>query len=245
VGTDSELDGLDHAPALEQLERATDHLLDTAAGLTDDEVAGPSLLPGWTRAQVLTHVARNADSYTRALSGVRTGTDIPRYPSWEARNADVEAGAGRSAADLLTDLRTSAVRLAEECAALPAEGWAASVRSLPGGSPYPVASVPRRRLKEVLIHHVDLDAGYTPAHLPADFVRQCLDEVVGMFDGRDDVPPLALYAEDTDRRFVVHGGGPTISGPERALLAWLVGRSTGDGLDIDPDGPLPALPPWA
>jgi maleylpyruvate isomerase len=35
------------------------------AGLTDDQARAPSLLPGWSVGHVLTHIARNGDSYVR------------------------------------------------------------------------------------------------------------------------------------------------------------------------------------
>ncbi|MFD0349540.1 hypothetical protein ACFQ0M_32980 [Kitasatospora aburaviensis] len=37
----------------------------------------------------------------------------------------------------------------------------------------------------------------------------------------------------------------TVEGPVRALLAWLSGRSDGDGLRRAPDAALPQLPRWA
>src|SRR5256885_15091039 len=60
----------------------------------------PSLLPGWTRGHVLTHVARNGDGLGNLLRWARTGTETPMYASREARRADIEAGAGRSAAEI-------------------------------------------------------------------------------------------------------------------------------------------------
>jgi len=37
---------------------------------------------------------------------------------------------------------------------------------------------------------------------------------------------------------------PRISGPSWLLLAWLTGRSDGEGLATDPAGPLPEMPAW-
>jgi maleylpyruvate isomerase len=37
-------------------------------------------------------------------------------------------------------------------------------------------------------------------------------------------------------------GVAVVSGPAYAALAWLIGRSTGTGLTIDPPGPLPPVP---
>src|SRR2546430_1201820 len=44
-----------------RIAEATGRLLASATTLTDTGMREPSLLPGWTRGHVLTHVARNAD----------------------------------------------------------------------------------------------------------------------------------------------------------------------------------------
>ena len=239
--------GFDLAAALSEVEKATEHLVDTAEGLADADVAAPSLLAGWTRGHLLTHVARNADGLINLLTWARTGVETPAYASDAARDADIEAGAGRSAAELLGDVRTSAGRFAEACRTQPDDAWSAEVRR--SGREFPASRILWFRLREVLIHHVDLDAGYSPAHWPAGFVSRCLDEVAHHFEERDDFTPLALRAEDTGRRFRIRlakdTDSPLVSGPEPALLAWLIGRSAGDGLDVEPDGPLPAVPSWA
>src|SRR6266496_3912112 len=90
---------------------ATDRLLATAAALSDTQAREPSLLPGWTRGHVLTHIARNADGMVNLLHWARTGTQTPMYASPESRAADIEAGAGRPAAGLAADVRESAAAL--------------------------------------------------------------------------------------------------------------------------------------
>ncbi|MET0910545.1 MAG: maleylpyruvate isomerase N-terminal domain-containing protein, partial [Ilumatobacteraceae bacterium] len=39
----------------------------------------PSLLPGWTRGHVLTHIARNADSFVRLLEAAGRGEVVTQY----------------------------------------------------------------------------------------------------------------------------------------------------------------------
>jgi Mycothiol maleylpyruvate isomerase N-terminal domain len=39
-------------------------------------------------------------------------------------------------------------------------------------------------------------------------------------------------------------GTARVSGPPRTVLAWLIGRGDGTGLEVDPAGPPPVLPPW-
>jgi maleylpyruvate isomerase len=62
-----------------RLAAATQRLQDTVAGLTDQQAREPSLLPGWSRGHVLTHLARNADSLRNLLIWARTGVETPQY----------------------------------------------------------------------------------------------------------------------------------------------------------------------
>lgn len=84
------------------------------------------------------------------------------------------------------------------------------------------------RLTEVLIHHVDLDAGFNPGDWPADFTSRMLADVTASFARRDDAPALRLHTTDTGED---HGTGDhLVTGPATSLLAWLLGRSTATGL---------------
>ena len=62
---------------------------------------------------------------------------------------------------------------------------------------------------------------------------------------RPDMPALSLDALDGDWSGACGPAGDraTVEGPSPALLAWLIGRSSGEGLHVRP-GPLPDLPPW-
>lgn len=232
-------------PVLAAIDAATERLLGTADTLDDAGVRAPSLLPGWSRGHVLTHLARNADSTRNLLRWARTGAETPDYASAEARAADIEAGAGRPAAALVADVRDSAARLAADLARMPPQAWEHPVRWTIGG-PGPVRRGVPARLQEVLIHHVDLDAGYTPADWPGDFVGDLLGRVVRSFSVRENVPSMRLHTEDTGQRHHIGSSGDDavqISGPAHAILAWLIGRSHGGDLSTAGRRPLPAVPP--
>src|SRR6476660_6696260 len=87
-----------------ELAASTARFLATAASLTEDDVAAPSLLPGWSRGHVLAHVAGNADSHINLLTWARTGVETPQYPTGAAREAGIEAGAGRTPAEHVAEL---------------------------------------------------------------------------------------------------------------------------------------------
>jgi maleylpyruvate isomerase len=227
---------VDPLALLADVDRATALVLDRAGDL---DPAAPSLLPGWSQGHVLTHLARNADGMVNLLHWASTGVITPAYASPAARAADIEAGADRPLADLISDLRDSAARFADTAAAMPAQTWSAEV-ALPTG-PTLAALLPWKRLREVEVHHVDLGAGYTPADWPDSFSHRLLHEVAGDLG---DIP-LTLYPDSAGHPVTVgSGAGPVISGPTYALAAWLAGRSDGAGLSVDPAGPLPKLPDW-
>lgn len=56
----------------------------------------PSALPGWTRAHLLTHLARNADGLGNLLTWAETGVERSMYGPGNARDDDIEAGSGRA-----------------------------------------------------------------------------------------------------------------------------------------------------
>ena len=55
-------------PALKRIALATQSLLRDTIDLDEEQWHAPSLLPGWSRAHVATHIARNADALRRVLS---------------------------------------------------------------------------------------------------------------------------------------------------------------------------------
>jgi maleylpyruvate isomerase len=223
-----------------EVDRATARLLATARTLDDAAVHAPSPLPGWTRGHVLTHVARNADSLINLLTWARTGIETPQYPSHEAREAGIRAGAPRPAADQVADLEAASERFVRAVEEMPAEAWGAVV-SWRSGRTQPAARIVWARLTEVEIHHVDLDAGYTPADWPDAFSHRLLHDLA---NGRTE-PAVRVNATDIGHTATIGAGSPTVSGPGHTLAAWLTGRSSGDGLTVDPDGPLPPVPTWS
>lgn len=189
----------DPARAVELCLAAEDRLANTAATLGDSDVRAPSLLPGWPRGHVLTHLARNADGQARRVEGALRGEGLGKYAGGaEQRRDDIEAGAGRSAREIVADLLTSQAGLRALFEEAGADGWPHG--HLTGGESYPVTACPARRLREVEMHHIDLGLSYTAADWPEHYVT---------WDTASLLPtvPARLPAED-----------------RRAFLAWLSGR---------------------
>src|ERR1700757_667974 len=137
-----------------QIDLATQRLLDDVRTLTEADLRVPSLLPGWTRAHVIAHVARGADAMRNLLAGARSGQDHPAHVSAQEWKAATERGATMRAADLTADLADSAMALRTVVRRLADETWEVLLR-VPGAAPFPVAEVLTRRLTEVELHHCD------------------------------------------------------------------------------------------
>jgi maleylpyruvate isomerase len=159
----------------DQIDAATQRLLDTARVLAEPDLRQPSLLPGWTRAHVLAHLARGADAMRNLLAWARTGNERPAYASRQAREAGIEHGAGLPAKELMADVAASAMAFRTIVKQLPGEAWRFPVRIL-DSAPFPAAELLTRRLAEVELHHCDLGTGYGPADWPAAFAAMDLAE---------------------------------------------------------------------
>jgi maleylpyruvate isomerase len=229
-------------PMLGHLCHQTDLLLQTASRLTDLDVHGASLLPDWSRGHVLTHLARNADGLANVVRTAISGEVTPMYASAEARDADIEAGAGRSASELESDLETSAERLLALLADVPAEELGRQVPTGRGPT-IQISSVPWVRTREVVYHHVDLGAGFTFADVPEPVLRAGLAECPRrLADAAPGATLTLTFAGGESEHLVIGDGAVPVRGPAAAALAWLTGRSDGEGLVTD--GRLPALPSW-
>ena len=98
----------DPKATLRELDDATDRLLDTVKTLDDVALGRPAGLPRWSRGHVVSHLSRNADGLSNLARWAATGVESPMYASREAREVDIEAGAGRGVLEQLADLESSA-----------------------------------------------------------------------------------------------------------------------------------------
>ena len=137
----------------------TDLLLGTARAL--DDATAPSLCVGWSRGHVLTHLARNGDGMAALVRTAVDGTGETMYLSDQARDADIDAGAPRPLPELVADLEHSAAVLAAALPRLGPDHHGIRLERTPGVHLMRAARIPFLRLREVVYHHVDLDAGFT------------------------------------------------------------------------------------
>lgn len=214
-------------PVLKRIAEATQTLLRATIRFDEDDWRAPSLLPGWSRAHVATHIARNADALRVLISASRTGDPAPLYASANAKFNDIENGAERTALELQVDLDTSAGELARLCDRV--HDWIVPVR-LPGGE-FPLSVLSIIRLQELTLHHIDLRTGFTWSDIdivPARWLLQWMLLLLG------DDPSLPAFDLISDAGVTASLGGTgerrTVTGPDAALWAWLTGRTDGEGV---------------
>lgn len=241
-------------------------MLRAIADLSDEQVGAQSRLSGWTRAEVLTHLARNADA-GRGIAECSARSEVGvQYPGGaEQRAAEIAAGRGARAATLLADLRRSCDALMEAWHHLPDTAWDRQGRSLTGERTQ--RGWVWSRWREVEVHHVDLGLGYSAAEWPVAFVSRGLDEMFAELPQRAHSrrarvdADFRIEATDHDRAWVVHLNGNTasverddhaiapidgtVTGWGCDVLAWLYGRdSSGAGLTASGDLNGLHLPEW-
>ncbi|MBW4719880.1 maleylpyruvate isomerase family mycothiol-dependent enzyme [Saccharothrix obliqua] len=234
----------DAVTGLAEVERATQALYEAVAELDQAALRGPSLLPGWSRAHVVTHLARNADGLVNLLTWAKTGVEHPMYPSAADREADIEEGAGRLPQLLRADLDAACQRFATAARELPPTAWEAEVAH-PRNGPFLAHRVPWLRLCEVWFHLVDLDRGTGFDDLPEHLVEGFVDTAVGQYADRADVPDARIDVTLPDGRqrswaLTAASESPVVGGSAADVLGWLTGRHSGARLS----GTAPTLPRW-
>lgn len=215
---------------------STQRLLGDTIGVDPDDWRGPSRLPRWSRGHVATHLARQADGLTRLTDWARTGIRQEMYASVQAREDEIEQGAGRTGLELQVDLDTSAGRLTEAFAGLDDEtaengsghAWDAEVE-LRGGQRVVARLLPLARLTEVVLHHADLDIGFEVADVDDESAEWLLEFAAHRLGSRDEFPRLELVG-DSGFHTTLGSSGETrrVTGSSSALLGWLTGRAAPD-----------------
>jgi maleylpyruvate isomerase len=159
----------------------------TIEHLDDGTARQRSRLPGWTIGHVLTHIARNADSHVRMLTGALRGEHLEQYAGGMGQRArDIEDGADRPARELVEDVRQSAAALESTWAVMSQSAWESY--GMGSGRPWPTRHMPAQRWREVEVHHADLGLAYGPDDWPDDWVSE---EFAQLAQGPNGRPLLA------------------------------------------------------
>jgi maleylpyruvate isomerase len=228
---------------------ASTRLVRTVDGFHGVDWSAPSLLPEWTRAHVVAHLALNAEGMARALRGVvadhAEDGEGTMYDSDEKRDADIAELATTEPTEIRERLMAGTTILNEAIAALPGDAWERRVERTPGGRTIRADAFPGMRLRELEIHHVDLGAGYTVGDWSVAFAELLLD---AMAKRLDPVEPFEARPLDSRRTWVFGSPDaeypvPVVTGPAGEIGWWLTGRAAPDTLHCS-RGELPAIEGW-
>ncbi len=214
---------------------ATQRLLGFTIAMGEDEWRRPTPLPGWSRAHVGTHLARNADRLRAVAEAAAAGRPQPAAPDAASRLAELEAGADRDGLALQIDLDTSAGALQAAIDKVP--DWGVPVRL--HGLDLVVAAVPLARLHEVCIHHLDLEDGFGADAIDPAAAAWLLRWVLDLLADAD-LPSLRLEGDSLAAELGSGGAVRTVSASDARLWAWLTGRLVASGVS-GADGLQPSL----
>ncbi|MBK9698352.1 MAG: maleylpyruvate isomerase family mycothiol-dependent enzyme [Propionibacteriaceae bacterium] len=197
---------------------ANQRLLGDTIAISDADWQGPSLLPGWTRAHVATHIARNADLLIRFTTAILHGEPEPHNDPVDDFRA-LEAGADRTGVDLQIDLDSTAGGLASLWDTV--TDWHRPVHV--DGRIQPLAVLPLARLHEVCLHHLDLDCG-----LGVDQVDpETASWLLAWAHAHVSEQGRSVQLESDSGQTGTIGAGlatVTVRGTDARLWAWLAGR---------------------
>jgi maleylpyruvate isomerase len=222
------------AARLEQLRTGERFFLEVLQRAEDLSV--PSELPGWSRATLVAHVARNADALGNLLAWARTGIETPMYASPEARAEGIERSAAQTDDQLRADVIDAADRLLDAIGAMPEAAWDARVKTARGRD-IAASEVAWMRIRETWVHAVDLGAGAAFGDIPDAIVFDLVGEVASGLIGRGDCPAMNVDIGSAAWRVGrADGEAVEVRGPASDVLAWLIGRA--------PLADAPPAPAW-
>lgn len=243
--------------ALLQARRGTAFFARKLNELTDADLDGASLLPGWTRRHITAHIGYNARAIARLIEWAATGVETPMYASTQVRDHEIDFGATLSPIALRHLFDHSAVHLNVEWRDLPGDAWHHTVRTIQGRD-VPATETVWMRSREVWMHAVDLDNGANFRDIPVPVLDRLLKDITGAWHTRGTDAGLVVKVTGQPAAMAFGDTGaesPTVvSGPLAAVVEWAAGRGSGGvtatgpgagGLgDTESAGVVPAAPKW-
>jgi uncharacterized Actinobacterial protein TIGR03083 len=179
------------APEIEACRTSHRRLLAALAPLTDGDFRSPSLLPRYSRGHVVTHLANKTTSHVLLFGGPAAGEIRQLHPAGYDADLAADTGAGRSAAELRSDLERSFALLEAAWDALDDALW--DQQGVMTAGPRTMAEIITHHLRNVEVHHVDLDIGYRVSDWPPIFVEGELAKRLRALPNRTDHADLLAW----------------------------------------------------
>lgn len=224
---------------LSRLERESEQYLSTVESFHDDEFPHPSLCDGWTRADVVAHVAVLCRRLVRLIDWAQTGTEAKPYDSPEERAALIADVAALPPAELRTEARAAVQFFLGNAQRL--SGQLATDEIAIGPKTFAPHELPSVLVAEIVLHHADLDTQWEIEEADPDSVLDALEAAVRTMKVKDG-PGMTIVTDERDE-WVIGDGALRVEGDREGMLAWL---ARGDSSHIYlPDGvEAPQLPTW-
>jgi maleylpyruvate isomerase len=220
--------------ALNDVKTAAAQLTALVADLSEETARGDSVLPGWSRGHVITHIANFSEAMTRQVEEALQGRLAEFYDGGRpGRDAAIEAGANRPAAELEAHLLTATTTLLATFDKVGPDDWQRPITHRTSN----LAAAVNTTWRELLIHTTDLGLAVTPADWPSTFCLHLLEFL------RPRTPEdTALILIPTEGPTWQNGTGEprTLTGDLQALTAWFAGRIPATSIH----GTSPELLPW-
>ncbi|MEU4604295.1 maleylpyruvate isomerase family mycothiol-dependent enzyme [Kribbella sp. NPDC023972] len=217
-----------------EVKAAAQRVNDTVATADEAVVRAPSGLPGWSRGHVITHIANFSEAMTRQVEEALQGRVIEVYDGGRpARDAAIEAGAGRPAAELVDHLREATTALTTAWDKVGPGDWDRPILHRNSN----LAAGIYATWRELAVHTVDLALEPTADSWSREFCLHLLDFL------RPRTPEgihLILQADDGTTWENGTGDDVVVTGKLTDLTAWYAGRVTPGPVT----GPTPELLPW-
>ncbi len=173
-------------------------LLVALGPLTDADFRAPSRLPRYSRGHVVAHLTNKATAHIRLFGG--PAADEVRHLHPEGYDADraAEVAAARSAEELRTDLEQSLAGVEAAWDEVGPGQW--DHLGIMTAGPRTLAEIVGHHLRNVEVHHVDLDVGYEVADWPPAFVDgELARRLRGLTDRADRADLLAWLLDRAPR----------------------------------------------
>jgi len=227
--------------ALAWMAEGQDYFLSCLKEIGDEELEGPSRLPGWTGRHVLSHVGHNARALARLARWAETGEPTPMYPDTTARAQEIETGATWPADRLRAFVVAEQALLTASLDRIPPDRRAAPVVTAQGRT-VPASAIGWLRSRELWIHACDLPSGGDFAAFPPTFLDALIADAL---DRRRAAQSVDIDVVVTDRATAAgQRGVERVDGPAVDLARWLTRGERSPRLRAGDGAALPALPPW-
>lgn len=230
------------APARELLwaRRGTAYFARALQGLTDRELSGPSIIPGWSKGRVVGYVGYHARHLAKILERVRGILTTDEGDAGDLYS--LLANAATLPPEALRNLfRHAEVHLNVEWRDLTNENWSNLIQRS-GTQTVPVSSTVWERCRVVWLHSTSISEAASFRDFPAMLLDALAVDLIRSISTAN-VPAFKLAPIDRPTDFIVgEGDGPTIEGAMADIVGWLAGRgrcrlssSTGEYPTLGPE----------